>query len=195
MLTCVLCESSGSLPSKQAHKHSWSHPSFSVPCRDSVLRPFGGGGELPSGDWTCWCLDSHFLFAELWESISVHYNHQPGIVGSRDTSGLGQVCMKSKENAHTRLGRYEKITQLTVTVPYAAVVQHWSNLNKDVKFSPVQTTGSFSYCCDKTLDKEAFILVYSARVQSITDRKSRRQKHETAGHISATVRKQRNGCW
>lgn len=36
-------------------------------------------------------LNSHFLFAESWESISVHCDHQSGILGSRDTSGLEQL--------------------------------------------------------------------------------------------------------
>lgn len=100
-------------------------------------------------------LNSHFLFAEPRESISVHCDHQSGILGSRDTSGLEQQYVKSKENIHTCLGRNN--TTVCIICHYC---QSWKNLNKVLKYSPVQLNCavSFSYCCDKTIGKEAFVL-------------------------------------
>lgn len=100
-------------------------------------------------------LNSHFLFTEPWESISAHCDHQSGILGSKDTSGLEQLYVKSKENVHTCLGRDN--TTVCIICHYC---QSWRNLNKVLKYSPVQLscTGSFSYFHDKTIGKEVFVL-------------------------------------
>lgn len=127
-------------------------------------------------------LNSHFLFAEPWESISVHCDHQSGILGARDTSGLEQQCVKSKGNIHTCLGRNN--TTVCIIWHYC---QSWRNLNKVLKYSPVQLNCavSFSYCCDKTIGKKAFVL-FTVQGCSPLDRTSLLQKHEAATHSPST---------
>lgn len=46
-----------------------------------------------------------------------------------------------------------------------------------------------------TLKKKGFISAHSLRIRPIVARKAQQQKHETAGHVTSTVRKKKRvGC-
>lgn len=133
----------------------------------TLWRREGTSDQLP--DQLMPWIDTSYL-QKPWESISVHCDHQSGILSSTNTSGLEQLYVKSKGNIHTCLGRYEETTQLYHMLLLSK--QEEFEQGRKVLSSPTQLCRLFFLLLWWNNWQRCICLVHCAKVQSTTDRKS-----------------------